>query len=231
LALNWLEDQTEGISESSRLLVTAIFLGLSAALFEEGARYIGYRYWAPKARTWGSSMMLGTGHGGAESIILGVIVGINTILLFAWNNDKLTALIPAEQEPIISATMGSLFSVPWYNTILGALERFFAIILHLSFSLLVMLAMVRRQPIWFVSAIVWHATVDALAVYSVALWGPYAAEALIALMAIISLLFIIRMREPEPEKEDLVPLPPPDQIGQLQIRVTADKLEDSRYNS
>ncbi len=229
-ALDWLQVQTGSMTDSSRLIVTSVFLGLSAAVFEEGARYLGYRYWASDARTWGSSMMLGTGHGGAESIILGMIVGINTILLIAWNNDRLTALIPVDQEPMLAAILDSLFSAPWYTLILGALERLFVIILHLAFSLLVMLSFVRRQPLWLAVAIFCHALVDAVAVYSAVVWGPYIAEALIAIMALFGLLFVLRMREPEPVEKEPVPLPPPEKVGPLPINVTNDNLDDSRFN-
>jgi uncharacterized membrane protein YhfC len=203
---------------------------LSAALFEESVRFIGYRYWAKDARSWGKGMMLGAGHGGAESIILGILVAINTVLLIAWSNDRFTVLIPSEQEPLISAALDSFYSVPWYATILGALERFFAIILHLSFSLMVMMAFVRRQPLWLAAAVIWHAIVDALAVISVSTWGVYAAEFLIALMAISSLSLIIRLRTPEPEPLPIEPLPAPELMRPLQLEVTADKLDESKYS-
>lgn len=226
-----LNDQIGHLPETSGLIITAAFLGLSAAFFEEGARYIGYRYWAKDARSWGKGMMLGAGHGGAEAIILGILVAINTVLLLAWRNDRLLTLIPSEQAPLISASLDSFFSVPWYAAILGAVERFFAIILHLSFSLMVMLAFVKKQPLWLAAAVLWHAIVDGIAVFSVAAWGVYVAEFLIAFMAIASLVFILRIREPEPEIAAPIPLAQPEPTGILHIDVTADRLDDSRYFS
>lgn len=226
-----LQEQIEPLTEMARLVITAVFLGLSAALFEEGMRFIGYRYWAKDARSWGKAMMLGAGHGGVEAIILGILVAINTIMLIAWQNDRFTVLIPSEQEPLIAAVLDSFFSTPWYATILGAVERFFTIILHLSLSLMIMIAFVRRRPGWIAAAILWHALVDAIAVFSVSMWGAYAAELLIALMALVSLLFILRLKQPEPEEEAPEPLPEPSPAGPLRVEVTTDKLDDSRYNS
>jgi uncharacterized membrane protein YhfC len=226
-----LQEQIEPLTEMARLVITAVFLGLSAALFEEGMRFIGYRYWAKDARSWGKAMMLGAGHGGVEAIILGILVAINTIMLIAWQNDRFTVLIPSEQEPLIAAVLDSFFSTPWYATILGAVERFFTIILHLSLSLMIMIAFVRRRPGWIAAAILWHAIVDAIAVFSVSMWGAYAAELLIALMALVSLLFILRLKQPEPEEEAPEPLPEPSPAGPLRVEVTTDKLDDSRYNS
>jgi len=230
LVLPLLNEQTASLSELARLAITALFLGLSAALFEEGARFIGYRYWAKDARTWGKAMMLGAGHGGVEAIILGILVAINTIMLIAWQNDRFTVLIPSEQEPLIAAALDSFFSAPWYATILGAVERFFTIIIHLSLSLMIMLAFVRKRPGWIAAAILWHALVDAIAVISVTMWGAYVAELLIGLMALVSLLFILRLRQPEPIVEAPVPLPDPMPAGLLRMEVTTDKVDDSRYN-
>jgi uncharacterized membrane protein YhfC len=230
-ALPILTEQIDHLPERTGLIITAAFLGLSAALFEEGARFIGYRYWAKDARSWGKAMMLGAGHGGAEAIILGVLVAINTVFLLAWRYDRLITLIPSEQEPLISASLDSFFSVPWYATMLGAVERFFAIILQLSFSLMVMLAFVKRQPLWLFAAVLWHAIVDGIAVFSVVVWGAYVAEFLIAFMSIASLIFVMRMRKPEPAIAAPIPLDQPEPIRTLPIDVTADKLDDSRYFS
>jgi uncharacterized membrane protein YhfC len=215
----------------SGLIITAVFLGLSAALFEEGVRFIGYRYWAKDARSWGKGMMLGAGHGGAEAIILGILVAINTVFLLAWRNDRLMTLIPSEQEPLISASLDSFFSVPWYAAILGAVERFFAIILHLSFSLMVMFAFVKKQPLWLVAAVLWHAIVDGIVVFSIVVWGAYVTEFLIAFMAVVSLIFVIRTRKPEPEIAAPTPLDQPEPARLLRIDVTDDKLDDSRFFS
>jgi len=153
------------------------------------------------------------------------------VLFIFWSNDHFTVLIPAEQEPLISAVLDSFYSVPWYAAILGAVERFFAIILHLSFSLMVMMAFVKKQPLWVAAAVIWHAMVDALVVISVSAWGAYAAELLLALMALSSLSLIIRLRKPEPERPIIEPLQVQEPVGPLLIEVTNDKLDDSKYSS
>jgi uncharacterized membrane protein YhfC len=63
------------------LLIIAGFLGLSAGFFEESARYVVYRWWARDARTWSQGLMLGAGHGGIESILLGFLLAINVAAL------------------------------------------------------------------------------------------------------------------------------------------------------
>src|SRR5512146_2676712 len=56
------------------LVFNAVFLGLSAGLFEELARAGVYRWWADDARSWRKGVLLGAGHGGVEAIILGALV-------------------------------------------------------------------------------------------------------------------------------------------------------------
>jgi uncharacterized membrane protein YhfC len=225
------QEQVEPLSDLARLLITAAFLGLSAGLFEEITRYFGYRFWAKDARSWGKAMMLGAGHGGVEAIILGILVGINTVMLIAWKNDRFTALIPAEQEPLIAAALDAFFSTPWYETILGSMERFFAISFHLSLSLMVMFAYMRRSWGWLLLAVLYHALVDAIAVISVTLWGAVATEALLALASIASISFILRLRTPEPVEPEPEPLPEFAAPAKLQMDVTPDKLDESKYSS
>ncbi len=96
----------------SNLIILALFAGFSAALFEEIARFLTYKYWAPKARTWGKGLMLGAGHGGIEAIILGVLVGVNYVALARMRAGALLSLVPEGQWPAVQALIDSLFSAP-----------------------------------------------------------------------------------------------------------------------
>jgi hypothetical protein len=96
---------------------------------------------------------------------------------------------------------------------------------------MVMLAFVKKQPLWLAAAVLWHAVVDGIVVFSVAVWGAYVAEFLIAFMATAGLIFVLRMRKPEPEIAAPIPLGQPEPTGILRIDVTADKLDDSKYFS
>ena len=55
------------------------FSALTAGLFEETGRWLGYRFLIKKERSWRVGVMYGLGHGGIESILL---VGINMAVLF-----------------------------------------------------------------------------------------------------------------------------------------------------
>jgi uncharacterized membrane protein YhfC len=72
----------------------ATFLGLSAGLWEELARYAAYRWWAKEARSWRRGVMLGAGHGGIEAILGGILVLVGFVNMMAIRNVDLSSLVP-----------------------------------------------------------------------------------------------------------------------------------------
>ena len=55
------------VPEGYQVLFSAVFLGLSAAFFEELTRYAGLRWWAKEARSWAKGLLFGYGWGGMEA--------------------------------------------------------------------------------------------------------------------------------------------------------------------
>jgi len=214
----------------SNLIILSLFLGLSAGVFEEGARYLTYRFWATDARSWGAGLMLGAGHGGVESIIIGLSLGVNAVVLAIMSQGGLQGLVPPEQMSLINDQVTAMLAAPLPLIMLGPLERAFAICSHLALSLLVMQVFVRQQIGWLFLAILWHTLLDATAVFASATWSPYVTEALIGLFALASLGIIFWLRTPEPVEPEPVPLPlaapivPPDGVG------SQESLEKSKYS-
>lgn len=228
--LNWLPSDTSVVSN---LIILSVFLGLSAGVFEEVARYVTMRTWAKDVRTWGRGLMLGAGHGGVEAIVLGALGLINFIVLLAINDGSLLELIPAEQVSLVQAQIDSMFNMPWYMAILGAVERVFALCLHLSLSLLVMQVFVRRNTIWLLAAIVWHALLDATAVFVGIRWGALPTEAAVGILALLSVGIIFWLRTPEPEPvlaAEPEPLPEASGAHGIDVPVSDDSLEQSKYS-
>ena len=73
-------------------------------------------------------------------------------------------------------------------------ERIFAICLHVSLSVMVLYALAYRRPIWFWGALLWHAFVDAVAVYVGQKIGILQVEGLVAVFAVISLWIVFMLR-------------------------------------
>jgi uncharacterized membrane protein YhfC len=114
----------------------AIFLGLTAGLFEETARFVAMRFFM-KQREWQSGFLFGIGHGSIEALIF---VGI-PVLKYAF-----------------TATFNP-FGAPFF---IGGVERFFAIILHIGLSIIVLQAVVQRKIVYILVAILTHTVVNAI---------------------------------------------------------------------
>ncbi len=220
---------TQLTSGPNSLIITAVFLGLSAGLFEEGMRYLSFRFLAKDARTWGRGLMMGAGHGGLESILLGLLGAVNVSILLGYQAGYFQGLVPAEQAPQVGAVVDQLAALSWFEMMLGALERVFALCIQLSLSLLVMQVFVRGRLRWLILAFGWHALIDAMVVAAVGTRGVYVAEALTGLAALISLAIIARLKAPEPQPD--APGPPVQlrQTKPIRIEPTKEKLEESRY--
>ena len=225
--LGWAE-----MASTGSLIGASALLGLSAGVFEEGARYVMYRFWAKKARTWDESLMIGAGHGGIEAILLGLLTAYALLQALALRGVDLATVVPAEQLEIARLQLDAYWAVPWYAALLGAVERAFAICLHLSLSVLVLQCFTRRKWFWLPLAIGWHALVDGVALVAVQHLGPYWTEALVGMMAVISLgiLFALRPRPmPPAASTDARPaerIPP---LSRQEERPTQDQLDDSRF--
>jgi uncharacterized membrane protein YhfC len=231
-----LNNMLSGLPETAALIGLAVFLGVSAGVFEEVARYLTYAYWRKDARTWGKGMMLGAGHGGMEAIFVGLSFTATFIALSAYDAGmlpNLLASVPAEELPeaevLIQAQILELQTLPWYGRVLGGIERLFAITLHLSLSLMVMQCFTQRKRWWLVLAISWHALANAGAIIIIGLTNEYLAELFLAFMALASLLIIRHFKEPEPVEPEPEPLPPLKDVDLSQIEPTTDNLESSRY--
>jgi len=155
-------------------------LALTSGIFEEGARYLAYRHVLPGARSWGDAVTFGVGHGGIESVLVGVLMALGYVGMTTLAADDPRAL--------------SYWATPWYSPLLGALERAFAIALHLALAASVLVAVVRKRPAWLLGAIVAHAATNAAGSVALARWGPIGAEVVLGLVAAAALVLLLRIR-------------------------------------
>jgi uncharacterized membrane protein YhfC len=215
-------------------LFNATILGLSAGLWEETARYGMLLWWAKDARTWRKGILLGAGHGGMEAILLGILVLVAFFNFVAIRNADLSTLVPADQLTAARIAVKAYWSAPWYDTLLGALERLFTLPVQISLAVLVTQAFIRNQRRWWVAAVVWHALADALAVVAMSKWGVYITEATIALFSLFSIGIIFALRQPELASDSgfspEVPIPPMPPIIDHNALETPEKLDQTRFN-
>ena len=182
--------------KSISLLANAIILGLLAGVFEETARYILFKLILKKSRSWKEGVLVGLGHGGAEAVLLGILAALAFITMTGYRNIDLSTLpgIPADQLELARQQVAAYWSMPWYMALMGFVERIFAICLHVSLSVMVLYSIAYYKPIWFWLALLWHAFVDAVAVYVGQEVGILAVEGIVAIFAILSLWITFKMR-------------------------------------
>lgn len=231
-----------GLPEGAwRVGVTALFVGLSAGLWEEIARYIAYARFIPEARSWSKGLLFGAGHGGIEAMILGFLVFMSFLNLFALRGRDLSQYVPAEQLSLAQHQVVQYWSMPWPASLLGAVERLFAIPIHLACALLVLQSFTRNQVWWVWIAVAWHMLTDSSAVFLSQIWQSfawrtYAVEGVVALLALFSLaiIFILHKPDPQPPASQLSSqIPGPSTAAQLQldqVEVSPESLEKSKYN-
>ncbi len=130
-----------------------IFLGLSAGIFEEAARWIGIRFFLKEKREVEHGLAFGFGHGGIEAMIL---VGLNYVAGLVMLIGGQGALVPVEP--------GELF--------MAAVERLYAIGFHVGATLLVLYGIRSGKTIWYLmGAILLHTVMDAAIVILPAEFG------------------------------------------------------------
>ena len=212
-----------------RTVFTAVMLGLLAGLFEELARYAMFRWWLKDARSWSKGVLAGAGHGGAEAIALGLIVLISYFTLFALRNPANLANIPAAQMDVVKAQVDAYWSMPWYTSLLGALERFLTIPVQICFSVIVLQTFTRKQGFWVWLAVLFHAIIDTTAVLASANLGMYWTEAIVAGFTVLSIVIIFLLRQPEPVEAQPEPLPQAPAIALAPVNEAPENLDASKF--
>jgi uncharacterized membrane protein YhfC len=146
----------QGLFPSPTLVILpyAVVVGLLAGLCEETARLAGFKILKEKANSWGAALTLGSGHGGSESIIIGLISLANfALFIFVQRTGQTVLGLTPDQ---ISKTL----NIPWTLPLAAAVERLTTVIMQLTLSIMVWLSVSRKAWIWFAAAILWHALVD-----------------------------------------------------------------------
>ncbi|PFK30460.1 YhfC family intramembrane metalloprotease [Bacillus cereus] len=114
----------------------AIVIGLSAGVFEELARFVAIRFFM-KQRDWQSGFLFGAGHGGIEAVLF---FGSGAVVLLFFSRD---------------ISYGNSYFI-------GGIERFFAMLLHIGLSIIVLQGVLQKRFLYVVFAITIHGLVDAL---------------------------------------------------------------------
>jgi uncharacterized membrane protein YhfC len=170
------------------------------SLFEEGGRWLGYRFLFPRGGhrlSWQNGIMFGLGHSAVESALLfggaTVVYALSFLLLRRLDLEALLPTTdPGASLPMRDAILG-IQNTSWQDPILVAVERIVAIPHQVAWSLLVMESLIYRQKRWLAFALLYHTSVAVIVPGMVRLAGYGAAEAVNLLLAGLSLWIISRI--------------------------------------
>ncbi|MCK8518880.1 YhfC family intramembrane metalloprotease [Methanoculleus sp. 7T] len=177
---------------TAAVAVLAVYLGLLAGLFEELGRYLVYRYYFRRrgiALTRENGLQFGAGWGGVESMLVALIVISGMLSYIALTGDGWSLFVP--DDPAVQAQVEALRSLTPLDILPGLAERMMTITLHIAWSLLVLAAVVYGKKLLLVLAVLWHAAVDAAAVYLVQTQGIFVTEAAVFVFAVLGLAYIL----------------------------------------
>lgn len=148
-------------------------LALSAGVFEEVGRYVGYRFLMRREpKTWSKAVMFGIGHGGLESAVLvGGLMLVGLVNVWTLANGGLNQL-PDDQREATARQLQTLSTQPGWIALLGAWERLCSVLIQIAFSVVVLQVFLRGKRIWLLWAVLGHAFVDMTAVGLQQLLGP-----------------------------------------------------------
>jgi uncharacterized membrane protein YhfC len=186
------------------LPLLALAAGLSAGLFEETARWLVLRFWLKQARGWPDALQFGAGHGGAEAIILGLLVVVNLVAMLALTTIDLAALgVPPGEAATVQAGVIQFWQTPWYMSALAGLERLFAIAFHIAMAVLIMRGVMRGQIGYLLAAIAAHTAFNFWAVWGAATVGVVWTEVGLGAMAVGCLGLIVWLRPEMAEQPEM----------------------------
>lgn len=188
-------------SEPALLWGWLLVAALTAGLFEEVGRYVGYR-WLMRGqdKTWSRAVMYGVGHGGLEAWFTAVLAGTTLINVIVLSQMGLTSVPPAARAQV-AQQFAVLNAQPIWFPLLGAWERLWTLPVQVGLSVLVLQVFHQGSLRWLWLAILAHTFVDftAIALGQVTVISPIPRtlliEGLVAVFGIIGLLVIRRFRD------------------------------------
>lgn len=155
------------VMNTTQPLMSALFYGLTAALFEEGGRYLVMRNFMKNRQLVSDGIVFGIGHGGIEAI------------LFAGINALVTLVIA---DKTVSA--GLMFA--------GGIERLSVMVCHVAWSVMVLKSIREKKSRWLFAAFGLHALLDTgLTLVSNSGISTFEMELVLGGFALIMLFYII----------------------------------------
>ncbi len=167
---NFMLGTSVGRKISTIPLYYAVYGGICAGLFEEFGRLIAFKTVMKRyTRKDDNALMYGAGHGGLEAMMILGLSMLNNISYSLNINDGKLEKIKEGMQPEVLASLqnivNQLVSTPSWQFLLGGVERITACLLQIALSLLVWVAVTKKDKFYFFPlAILIHFLVDTISV-------------------------------------------------------------------
>lgn len=181
-------------------IISLLLIALSAGLFEEIGRYVGFRLFLRKHLDWEGGIAYGIGHGGLESVLL---VGTTFLNYFIFS-----ILINAGKAPpqLSKSVISALVDTAPPLFVVGGIERVLAFVVQVGLSLVVLYGIKSKRSTFLLLAIALHTLLDFGAIMfarNTLVGGTFVAETYLAVFAAASLVWILKSKRLFIEKEPL----------------------------
>lgn len=174
------------------ILGTALFLGITAGIFEECGRFIGFKYLLKNNLEWKNGIAYGIGHGGIESVYIGLSALSYLVYSFAANNGSIINLLGSKEKA--DALVSMLSNTPSFMFAIGGIERIFALTIQIALSLLVLYGVMNNKYVFLIYAIALHAVVDS-PLLLLKSYGTITVEGYVMICAVISFVYILKSKK------------------------------------
>jgi uncharacterized membrane protein YhfC len=140
----------------------AVYGALAAALFEEGGRYVGLRFFVKPTGNPGTATAYGLGHGGIETLLIGALPLFASVVFALLSKLSVLDQVLAGKlpQPVLAKVHAQLSHLTFAMAAVGGFERLVAIGLQIAFSFVVWRAVEQKRPALLLAAIGFHAAAD-----------------------------------------------------------------------
>jgi uncharacterized membrane protein YhfC len=188
-------NQSQTFPSLAILVVPAIVIGINTGFWEVLFLYVMYRRWAKNARTWLDAILAGIGMGGAASIIVGFRCIYDLVNFSIYRNPA--SPIASANGPLPAELQNQtkmFWSAPWYSTFDHSVQQLFIILIMTTLSVMILLAITRRQWIWGLIAIGYETLIVAVNIITTNLLNPTYSVAALGFFAVFSVFLVLHMR-------------------------------------
>lgn len=190
----------------------ALFLGFTAALFEEGGRWLAFRFLMKGRLEHKNALAMGIGHGGIEAMALVGMIYLNYVVIaFMINNGSFqSSIVPVVGESAANQILAVLTGANSTAFLLAGVERGLTLIIQIAFSMMVYFSVRYHRAVYFWGAMLAHTVLDLLAVYLNQMGvSLYAIESVVVVFAGVGLWFLIRSERldahySQPQSQDVI---------------------------